>query len=216
MRESAGTAGHVAHHALRHFGMIQEQAAQVFAHLALKAREQLSQVERLATERDTLMKPLPCVKRKTGDAAAIKRLARKHAALNPPHDSRDEKGTTYAIIEERTRKTDLFGVLRQDGHFVLLLNPDHPFYKQTYKPLAESDNVRDKELLGAMQQEQVLKEFLRRWSAVGRGIVIPAIAVSGWPPRNSKPVDFPGRRCSRQVLSPQDRPPGCLLSSPGA
>lgn len=151
------------------------------AHLALKAREQLSHVERIATERDTLMKPLPCVKGKTGDAAAIKRLARKHAALNSPHDSRGEGGTTYAIIEERTRKTDLFGVLRQDGHFVLLLNPDHPFYKQTYKPLAESDNVRDKELLGAMQmlllsaartsesftgtrQEQILKEFLRRWS----------------------------------------------------
>ena len=155
------------------------------AYLALKAREQLSHVERRATERDRLLKPLPRPKDQARDAAAIKRLSKKYAALSAPTDPHGETGTTYAIIEERLRKTDLFGVLRQDGQFVLLLNPDHPFYKQTYKPLAESDNVRDKELLGAMQmlllsaartsesftgtrQEQVLKEFLRRWSAAAR------------------------------------------------
>jgi hypothetical protein len=151
------------------------------AHLALKAREQLSQVERLATERDGLLKPLPRLKGSSGDTAAIARLAKDHAALSVAPDPLGDSGTTYTIVEKRLRKTELFGMLRDRGRMVLLLNPDHPFYKQTYRPLAESDNVRDKDLLGALQmlllsaararasftgtrQEQVLSEFLRRWS----------------------------------------------------
>lgn len=151
------------------------------AHLTLKARDQLSQVEKVARERDGLLKPLPAPKRGTDDSSAIRRLAKKHPALNAPSGSAPPGNMTYTIIEGRHSKTDLFSVLRETGRLVLVLNADHPFHKQVYRPLAESETARDKELLGNLQllllaaaraaaavpakgQQQVMANFVRHWS----------------------------------------------------
>lgn len=151
------------------------------AHLTLKARDQLSQVEKIARERDGLLSPLPTPKRGTDDSSAIRRLAKKHPALHAPAGPAESGNMTYTIIEERHRKTDLFSVLRETGRLVLVLNSDHPFHKHVYRPLAESENARDKELLGNLQlfllaaaraaasmpakgQSQIMVTFLRHWS----------------------------------------------------
>jgi hypothetical protein len=49
-------------------------------------------------------------------------------------------------VEATIRDTSFFNYARQDGRLVLVLNPNHPFYKQIYRQLADSDLPRDQQL----------------------------------------------------------------------
>lgn len=152
-------------------------------HLAIKAREQLSRVEHIATERDGLLKPLPRCGTRHDDERAIRRLMKKHPSLATATETGNGTTTSYAVIEDRLKGTDLFRVLRGDGRLVLVLNPDHPFHKRVYKPLADSENQRDVEMLCNLQllllsaarasvsptgrhQQDLMRDFLHRWSDV--------------------------------------------------
>jgi hypothetical protein len=70
-----------------------------------------------------------------------------------------------------------------NGRFVLIVNPDHPFYKKVYRPLSELDTAEAKEarkhidllLLAAARAEatgaktgdrRVIGENRQRWSDV--------------------------------------------------
>lgn len=108
------------------------------AHAAVKARERFSEAERIANERDHLLRPLPRSADPTA-RALMRELEERHPTLR---DRVDEAGR-YSIIEHSVQDTSFFTLAHDGDRLVLVLNPDHPFYREIYKPLSESENSRD-------------------------------------------------------------------------
>jgi hypothetical protein len=139
------------------------------AHLAVKARERFSEAERIANERDHLLRPLPT----NADAKAkalMKNLERSHPVLRR---GLSDKVSRYTIVEGTVKDTCFFTYAHDRERLILVLNPDHPFYREIYKPLADGDSPRDQQmraklellLLAAARSEVSAK---RKDSAVAR------------------------------------------------
>lgn len=108
------------------------------AHTAVKASERFSEAERIANERDHLLRPLP--QAADPDASAMMReLEETHPSLR----ERFSESNRYSIIEHAVKDMSFFAVVHDGNRLVLVLNPDHPFYREIYKPLAESEAPRD-------------------------------------------------------------------------
>ncbi len=132
------------------------------AHLAVKAGERFSEAERVANERDHLLRPLP---NKVGAKAnaLMKDLEKSHPVLRR---GRGERASRYTIVEGPVKDTCFFTYAHDGERLVLVLNPDHPFYREIYKPLADGDNPRDQQLraklelllLAAARSEAAAKE----------------------------------------------------------
>jgi hypothetical protein len=112
------------------------------AHIAVKAGERFSEAERVAGERDHLLRPLP-IKAPPKAKALIKDLEKSHPTLRQPREG-DE--SPYAIVEAVVKDTCFFAHAHDGKRLVLILNPDHPFYREIYKPLADGDTPRDQQL----------------------------------------------------------------------
>ena len=68
----------------------------------------------------------------------------KKELSRPPQTVREhEDGVEYRIVPKALSDTCFFNYARAKGKLVLVLNPDHPFYKLVYKPLLESEDPRD-------------------------------------------------------------------------
>jgi hypothetical protein len=117
------------------------------AHFAVKAGERFSEAERVASERDHLLKPLPS-KAHPNANALMKDLEKNHPVLRRRSS---EKLSRYTIIEAAVRDTCFFTYAYDDQRLVLVLNPDHPFYRGIYKPLAEGDSPRDQQLRAKLE-----------------------------------------------------------------
>ena len=117
------------------------------AHLAAKATECFTASEKLATEREKLLQPLPSGLRGR-DQRVINQLRKRHPELRKlvPTNGDPESQVAYKIVETSVRDTSFFDYARHNGRVILVLNPDHPFYKQVYKQLAESDTPHDQQL----------------------------------------------------------------------
>lgn len=117
------------------------------AHLAVKASERFSEAERIANERDHLLRPLP----RSSDPAA-KALMRELEKSHPTLRERvaDEKDR-YSIIEHAVMDTSFFTLARDGNRLVLVLNPDHPFYREIYRPLSEGEAPRDSQLRAKLE-----------------------------------------------------------------
>jgi hypothetical protein len=116
------------------------------AHVAVKARERVSEAERIANERDHLLRPLPtsadpCAK------ALMKELEKSHPALRERAEAKDR----YSIIEHAVQDTSFFTLAHDGERLVLVLNPDHPFYREIYKPLSEGEAPRDPQLRAKLE-----------------------------------------------------------------
>jgi hypothetical protein len=111
------------------------------AHLAVKAGERFSEAERVANERDHLLKPLPA-KADVKSKALAKELEKRHPALRRA----DDKKSHYSIVEGSVKDACFFTYAYDGERLVLVLNPDHPFYREIYKPLADGDTPRDQQL----------------------------------------------------------------------
>jgi hypothetical protein len=111
------------------------------AHLAVKAGERFSEAERVANERDHLLKPLP-VSADPKSKALLRELQKHHPVLRRAND----KTAHYSIVEGAVKDTCFFTYAYDGERLVLVLNPDHPFYRDIYKPLADGDNPRDQQL----------------------------------------------------------------------
>jgi len=117
------------------------------AHLAVKAGERFSEAERLASERDHLLRPLPT--RADPEAKALmKELEKSHPILR--RESSD-KTSRYVIVEGVMKDTSFFTYVHDGERLVLVLNPDHPFYREIYKQLADSDSPRDQQLRAKLE-----------------------------------------------------------------
>jgi len=135
------------------------------AHLAIKAGERFSEAEKIAAERDHSLRPLP--KRAAPHAKALmKDLKTKHPVLRG--DSKEK--ARYSIVEASVKDTTFFSYAYDGARLVLVLNPEHPFYRDIYKPLADADNPRDQQLraklelmlLAAARSEAAMKGMHRK------------------------------------------------------
>jgi hypothetical protein len=116
------------------------------AHNAAKATDRFSEAERIANERNHLLRPLPA--RVAPEAKALmKELEESHPSLRQP----DAGTSRYGIVEHPVKDTSFF-TLAQDGErLVLVLNPEHPFYREIYRPLSEGESSHDPQLRAKLE-----------------------------------------------------------------
>lgn len=116
------------------------------AHMAVKASDRFSEAERIANERDHLLRPLP----RNSDPVAkawMRELEENHPTLRDRVDEKDR----YSIIEHAVKDTSFFTLAHDGDRLVLVLNPDHPFYREIYKPLSEGEAPRDPQLRSKLE-----------------------------------------------------------------
>jgi hypothetical protein len=137
------------------------------AHLAAKASQRFSEAERIANERDHLLRPLP----HSADPAAkalMRELEESHPALREKSGENDH----YNIVEHMVKDTSFYTLAHDGDRLVLVLNPEHPFYRDIYKPLSEGEAPRDPQLCAKLE---LLLLAAARSEATTRGKV-PALA----------------------------------------
>ena len=150
------------------------------AHVQLRSTERTVAIERLASERDELLKPLPSPPSSAKNLALIEKLARHHPTLREAALS--ENGSMqYRIIQDQMKDTSFFSFAVRDGLFVLILNPEHPFFRKVYKLLLDDDSKEGQALRGQMDllllsaaraeagaakdnQRDAMQQFRRTWS----------------------------------------------------
>lgn len=138
------------------------------AHNAAKAMDRFTEAARIANERDHLLRPLP-VRVDPKARALLKELEEHHPSLRPEADAPPSR---YEIVEHAVKDTSFF-TLAQDGErLVLVLNPEHPFYREIYKPLSEGESPQDPQLRAKL--ELLLLAAAR--SEASTGGKVPAIS----------------------------------------
>jgi hypothetical protein len=114
------------------------------AHLLVKTDERFLEAEGRANERDHLLRPLPSKPRH--HAGELMKDLKKSV----PHLRRDPSETAdssrYSICERAVRDNSFFAYGFDGERLALTLNPEHPFYRELYKPLCDSDTPRDQQL----------------------------------------------------------------------
>lgn len=116
------------------------------AHMAVKASDRFSEAERIANERDHLLRPLP----RNSDPVAkalMRELEENHPTLRDRVDGKDR----YSIIEHAVKDTSFFTLAHDGDRLVLVLNPDHPFYREIYKPLSDGEAPCDPQLRSKLE-----------------------------------------------------------------
>lgn len=106
------------------------------AHLSLKAGERFSESERLANERDHLLRSLPA-KADFESRTLMKQIQQTH---NLFERSTADSPSRYKIIEGETKDTCFYTYAYDGKRVVLVLNTSHPFYREIYKPLLEGNS----------------------------------------------------------------------------
>lgn len=109
------------------------------AHLNAKMSARFTASEERANEKDKTLAPLP-PRPRSRDKKVLGALGK---TLGPKADSVGDMSTEYRIVSSALSETAFFNYARDEGRLVLVLNPDHPFYKLVYKPLLESEDPRD-------------------------------------------------------------------------
>jgi hypothetical protein len=115
------------------------------AHLQVRSTDRTVAVERVASERDQFLKPLPRAGNPAQQDAIIESLAKRHASIRSAAPA--ENGSMqYRIVEDNVKDTSFYSFAVRDGLLVLILNPEHPFYRKVYRPLVEDDTDRSREM----------------------------------------------------------------------
>jgi hypothetical protein len=112
------------------------------SHLVAKIAERFSASEELASQMDGMLTPLPTEPR-SRDTQVLSSLGKK---LSPINNSITSNTTQYRIVPAALRETVFFNYARDEGRLVLVINPDHPFFRIIYKPLLDSESPHDKTL----------------------------------------------------------------------
>lgn len=115
------------------------------AHLAVKTAERFNESEGRATDKDVMLPPLP-PRRRPRDEKVLDGLGR---SLPPgSHADGQNRKTHYRILAKSLSETLFFNYARDDGRFVLVINPEHPFYRTIYKPLLDAETPAETTLRG--------------------------------------------------------------------
>nr|ART37115.1 D91 [uncultured bacterium] len=137
------------------------------AHTAVKTSERFSEAERIANERDHLLRPLP-----RGADPTARALMRELEESHPMLRRRTGEASRYSIIEHSVKDTSFFTLAHDGERLVLVLNPDHPFYREVYKPLSDGEVPCNPQLRAKLE---LLLLAAARSEAGARGKV-PALA----------------------------------------
>ena len=115
------------------------------AHLIAKTAERFSASEGRASEKDGMLPPLP-QRRRPRDETVLIGLGKSLPPGTGPGDP--HRNTEYRILAKSLSETMFFNYARDDARFVLVINPEHPFYKTIYKPLLDADTPTEATLRG--------------------------------------------------------------------
>jgi hypothetical protein len=132
------------------------------AHMAVKAGERFSEAERTASEREHLLRPLPKAVAPSAQAL-MKDLKKSHPVLR---NKQIDPARRFKIIEASVKDKSFFTYARDGEQLVLVLNPEHPFYRDIYKPLADCESPHDQQLRAKL--ELVLLAAARSEAAAGK------------------------------------------------
>ena len=152
------------------------------AHADARMAERFSASEDLAGAKDELLKPMPNSTRER-DRQVLQTLS----SINKSIFARDGEAqagslsTTYKIVSQRLSETNFFNYARDNGQLIVVLNPEHPFFKLVYKPLLDAENprydalrtqidlllfaaARNEALLESADEIQLSEAFRQGWS----------------------------------------------------
>ena len=115
------------------------------AHLSAKIAGRFSASEERASEKDEMLTPLPG-KPRPRDNRVLDTLGNKLPPSGGGNSAAHAAGFHYRVLPATLNETAFFNYARDKGRLVLVLNPEHPFYKLVYKPLLDSDSSRDEAL----------------------------------------------------------------------
>ena len=111
------------------------------AHYAVKVAERFSASEERASSKDRMLRPLPR-HRRARDEQVLAVLGLK-AEPAPTDTGSDNPSTRYQILATALSETTFFNYARDEGRLVLVVNPEHPFFKVVYGKLLDSDSPHD-------------------------------------------------------------------------
>jgi hypothetical protein len=119
------------------------------AHLRLKSGEATREAEETAGQREKLLPQLP-------RRALTTKLSKMQAVLSTYPELLSPSGRRgtdleYRIVQAEMRDTVFFTYALANGRFVLVLNPEHPFYRRLYQPLLESENNDFKQIRSQLE-----------------------------------------------------------------
>ena len=111
------------------------------AHQTVRVANRFRASEELASRRDAMLTPLPR-HRRPRDEQVLAALGR---TLSP---SMAEAGSNkpsieYRILTTALSETSFFNYARDNGRLVLVVNPEHPFFKVVYGKLLDSESPHD-------------------------------------------------------------------------
>lgn len=112
------------------------------AHHQARVAERFTDSEKLAHRRDGMLAPLPR-RRRSRDEQVLSALASKMPSKVSLDFSSETQRTAYHIVPAALSETEFFNYARDDGRLVLVLNPEHPFYKIVYSRLLNSESPQD-------------------------------------------------------------------------
>ena len=111
------------------------------AHHEARVAERFSESEVRATEKDRMLKPLPRFRRPR-DEEVLAALGRK-VQSKPESGGGDASRTKYRILPAALSEKEFFNYVRDEGRLLLVLNPEHPFFKVVYSRLLESEEPQE-------------------------------------------------------------------------
>lgn len=114
------------------------------AHLRLKAGEATRAAEQTAADRERLLTPLPKPPQDAEATAVVKSLLKQVPALKD-EPVPEGQPLDYRIVEANMKETCFFSFAITNGRFVLVLNPEHPFFRKVYRPLSELETPEAKQ-----------------------------------------------------------------------
>lgn len=152
------------------------------AHLRLKEGERSRDAEDIAAKKDRFLQPLPAASNQEDERIANE-IAREHRDLKADLERTPGNGLEYRVCTAKLRETLMFCCARKNGHLVLVINPDHPFYREVYEPLTSENRPDAKEvkrkldlvLLAAARAEAMntrkpdresVKKYRKNWSDI--------------------------------------------------
>ena len=111
------------------------------AHLDVKVAERFSASEERATDKDRMLTPLPRIMR-SRDRQVLSALGQRAGPAGNGSGMHLDR-STYRIVRAALSETTFFNYARTDGNLLLVLNPEHPFYRNVYRRLLDSESPQE-------------------------------------------------------------------------
>jgi hypothetical protein len=161
----------------------------VRCHQHVKIAEEVKDAEKTASIKENILKPLPKSNPRTENNTVFKNIAKEHKELTQKPKAGKDSRIEYRIIESRLKETDLYSYSIKNGRFILVINPEHPFYKSVLSTTTNKDSPEAKKLkmnlellfLAAARAEamltskvdgEVIKKYRKYWSDVAATYIL--------------------------------------------